>query len=371
MNYIITKFKKFRYIYYVYREIVKERDERRKLWKDAVIRFDEGTAKHGSLKEYKRALYRQRFLYEEYDAYKLWNMDDYRWNEFISLREMHCIYRKTVQVNVGRCFIDKVLGLETFIRYVHRKWVNPENMAFDAFKEFVLSMKCIAKPRYGTQGQDVFLIKDKDDSSLKLLYQFCCENSFIVEEYLRACKEIEEFHPSSLNTVRVMTMSNSKINKVEVLDAELRMGVHDSVVDNAHQGGVLASIDIETGMLKRNGVDTFGNEYVTHPDSGKVIKGFVIPQWNEIVRVCKEASFVVPETIFAGWDICVRQDGEIEVIEVNAFPVIIGLQTSSQRGLKPRLKEVGERVLGYNPLKLISVWRKSAVRFEGKYGHYF
>ena len=371
MKAIRNIFKRFQYFYFIYREIMKRREERRLFLEDAIERFGEGTAKHGTLADYKRALYQQGFFYSEYSAYKLWDMDEKRGKEFISSREMHCIYRKTVQINVGRCYIDKVSGIETFKRYVHRKWVNPESMTFDAFKEFVLSMKCIAKPRYGTQGQDVFLIKDKDESSLKVLYQFCCENSFIVEEYLRACKEIEEFHPSSLNTVRVMTMSNFKTNKVEVLDAELRMGVHDSVVDNAHQGGVLASIDVETGMLKRNGVDTFGNEYVTHPDSGKSIKGFVIPQWNEIVRVCKEASFVVPETIFAGWDICVRQDGEIEIIEVNAFPVIIGLQTSSQRGLKPRLKEVGERVLGYNPLKLISVWRKSAVRFEGKYGHYF
>jgi len=89
------------------------------------------------------------------------------------------------------------------------------------------------------------------------------------------------------------------------------------------------------------------------------------------VRVCKEASTIVPETVFAGWDICVRQDGKIELIEVNAFPGVTGLQASSQRGLKPKIKEVGEKVLGCNPLKLISVWSKSYVNYDGKYGHFF
>ena len=369
MGTIKNKLKKFQYPYYVYREIIKKKEERGAFWKDAVKQFDEGTAKHGSLKEYKRALYRHRFLYEEYNAYRLWDLDENRWDDFISEREIHCIYRKLVQINVGKCFIDKKKELEIFKKFVHRKWLYANAVPFEVFKEFVMSTDCIAKPRGGTQGVDVFLVKKGDDLYLNKLYKYCCEKHALVEEYLRACKEIEEFHPDSLNTVRVLTIS--KGNKVEVFDAEFRMGIHNNVVDNAHQGGILASIDIVTGTLAGNGVDMQGNEYVTHPDSGKVIKGFVIPHWDEIVRVCKEAAFVVPETVFAGWDICVRQDGGIELIEVNAFPGVTGLQASSQRGLRPRLKEVGEKVLGFNPLKLISVWSKSYVRYDGKYGCYF
>lgn len=370
MNTIKNKLKKrFQYPYYVYREIMKKQEERRLFWKDAVERFEAGTVKHGNLKEYKRALYRQRFLYEEYNAYRLWELDEKEWNDFISERELQCIYRKMVQVKVAQCFTDKKKELELFNKFVRRKWMDPKDVSFETFKEFVLSTDCIAKPRCGTQGMNVFLVKKGDDLYLSKLYKFCCENYILVEEYLRACKEIEEFHPNSLNTVRVLTIS--KGNKVEVLDAEFRMGIHDNVVDNAHQGGVLASIDIMTGKLARNGVDMLGNEYVTHPDSGKAIKGFLIPKWDEIVRVCKEASTIVPETVFAGWDICVRQDGKIELIEVNAFPGVTGLQASSQRGLKPKIKEVGEKVLGCNPLKLISVWSKSYVNYDGKYGHFF
>lgn len=369
METIKTKLKKFQYPYYVYREIEKKKEERVSFLKNAIKQFDEGTAKHGSLTEYKRALYRQRFLYDEYDAYRLWDLDEKRWNEFISEREIQCIYRKIVQVNVGMCFTDKMKELVVFKKFVHRKWMDPNAVSYDAFKEFVTSTKCIAKPRGGRQGKGVFLVQKGDDLYLSQLYKFCCESHVLVEEYMRACKEIEEFHPNSLNSVRVLTIS--KGDKVELLDAEFRMGVRDNVVDNAHQGGILASIDIGTGMLARNGVDLLGNEYATHPDTGKLIKGFVIPHWNDIVKVCMEAATVIPETVFAGWDVCVRQNGEIELIEVNAFPGVTGLQASSQRGLKPRLKEAGERVLGFNPLKLISVWSKSYVKYERKYGYYY
>lgn len=370
MGTIRNRLKEFRYPYYVYREIMKKKGDREVLWRDAVKQFDEGTAKHGRLREYKRALYRHRFLYEEYNAYKLWDLDEKRWDEFISDKEMQCIYRKMVQVDIVNCFYDKMKGLEAFAKYVHRRWLDPNAITFEAFKDFVVSMECIAKPRWGMKGKGVFLVqRNEDDKYLFELYQYCRKNHFIIEEYLRACNEIEEFHPKSLNTVRVVTVS--KDDKVEILDAEFRMGVNDNVVDNASRGGVLASIDIETGKFTKNGVDMQGNEYVCHPNSGKVIKGFVIPHWEEIVRVCKEAAIVVPETIFAGWDICVQQGGRIELIEVNAFPGVIGLQTASQRGLKSRLKEVGEKVLGFNPLKLISVWSKSFVKYEGKYAHYF
>jgi hypothetical protein len=181
-------------------------------------------------------------------------------------------------------------------------------MGFEVVKDLVMSTDCIAKPRRGMKGQGVFFIrKDGDENRIKELYQYCRKNHFIVEERLRASEEIEEFHPQSLNTVRVVTISNK--NKVEILDAEFRMGIGENVVDNASCGGILASINVVTGALIENGVDMFGNEYVNHPSTGKAIKGFMIPHWDEIVRVCKEAATVVQGTVFVGWDVCICRMG--------------------------------------------------------------
>ena len=121
----------------------------------------------------------------------------------------------------------------------------------------------------------------------------------------------------------------------------------------------------------RDGADKLGNTYVVHPESGKAFKGFVIPHWTEVVDTCKKMSSVVPELVFAGWDICVLQDGTVELVEVNSTSNMSGLQTANGKGIKPRLRDVGKRILGYDPVKLISIWSKSYVKYDGKYGHYF
>ena len=220
-----------------------------------------------------------------------------------------------------------------------------------------------------TQYESVFVVGNIGNPCTSVARETRDDSVIVAEMSSFQLESIEEFHPQSLNTIRVVTISNK--NKVEILDAEFRMGIGENVVDNASCGGILASINVVTGALIENGVDMFGNEYVNHPGTGKAIKGFMIPHWDEIVRVCKEAATVVQGTVFVGWDVCVRQNGEIELIEANAFPGVIGLQTARKQGLKPRLQTKGKEILGYNPLNLISVWSKSYVRFLGKYGYYY
>ena len=66
--------------------------------------------------------------------------------------------------------------------------------------------------------------------------------------------------------------------------------------------------------------------------------------------------------------VCYR---EMELIEANVAPLVSGgLQSPMKVGLKPRLSTLGKAVLGYDPVKLISIWSKSHVKYEGVYGRY-
>ena len=78
-----------------------------------------------------------------------------------------------------------------------------------------------------------------------------------------------------------------------------------------------------------------------------------------------------PNAIFAGWDLCVLNNGEIEMIEVNSAAHIMGLQVSHGSGLRPRIQALGKEILSYDLTKLISVWSRSHVNlFEKKqYNH--
>ena len=253
------------WIYFSFREIKLLRRDRKLLLNDAIRRFKEEKPKQGSLKDYKRALYRHRVFYEEYmHAFEFWRMNEKEREDFISDREMMCIYRKTVQGDVYKTLKNKANTLQLFSNYVHRKWINVSNTTFDVFESFVSSTDCIAKPLRGMKGIGVFKIGKKADKDLKELYSFCCRNNMIIEECVRSCKELEDFHPQSLNTIRVVTIS--KENKCGLLGAMVRMGVGDSVVDNYSSGGIIAPIDVKTGAVIVEGVDKYGNHYFEHPD---------------------------------------------------------------------------------------------------------
>lgn len=370
MNYIKTCLKKCDRIYVSYHEIKLLRRERKGMLANAADRFAKEKPEHGDLKDYKRALYRHRVFYGEYmHAFEFWKIDEKKRSDFISDREMMCIYRKTILKKVYQDLKNKVTTLQLFEKCVHRRWLYAPNSTYDAFESMVSTTDCIAKPLQGMKGQGVFKIEKQTNKNLRDLYSFCCKNDMLIEEYVRSCEEIEEFHPQSLNTIRVVTISNK--GECELLGAMLRMGIKNNVVDNSSAGGVVASIDINTGVVTTLGVDKGGNQYEKHPDSGKTIKGFVIPNWGNIVRLCKELPELLPELVFAGWDIAVLPNGELELIEANVAPLVSGgLQSPMKVGLKPRLSVLGKDVLGYDPLKLISVWSKSYVKYEGVYGKY-
>ena len=345
--------------YPVRKELRERRWDRKVLYSDAIEQFAKEKPVHGSLSDYKKALYKHRVSYREYMyGYEYWRLDEKQRNAFISQREMWCIYRKIIQSNVGKVLANKVLFLKSFKSFVHREWINPIEVDFDSFLSFVNCHDCIAKPLLGDQGKGVFMVDKKDVEDYRELYEYCRTNNYLIEEKIKACPELEGFHPQSLNTIRVVTMSGK--GKCEVLGALFRMGVNGSVVDNSHAGGLCTPIDIQTGITMTDGIGLNGESFEFHPDSGKRIKGFCIPHWDDCLRVCFQASQVIPNNYITGWDICVMPDRHVELIEGNYGPDVDGgLQAPLKKGIKKRVQEIGKRLYGFDPLSLLPFWSRS------------
>lgn len=345
--------------YPVNKEIRELRRDRRMLLSEAIELFAKENPVHGSISDYKKALYKHRVSYQEYMyGYEFWRLGEKQKREFISQKEMWCIYRKIIYTNVRKYLVDKVLFLKTFKKFVHRSWIYPRECDFDAFLLFVSTHDCIAKPLLGDQGKGVFIVENRDESGYRELYDNLRKDDFLLEEIVRACPEIEEFHPQSLNTIRVVTMSGK--GKSRVLGALLRMGTNGSFVDNTHSGGVFTPIDIRTGITMTNGFDLQGNSFEFHPDSGKRIKGFKIPHWDDCLEACSLASQVISENYFTGWDLCVLPNGQIELIEGNSAPDVDGgLQAPLKIGIRKKIRDYGKELFGFNPLSLIPIWSRS------------
>lgn len=344
----------------IWHEIKQLKEERKDYWEEAVKRFEEEKQVHGSLSEYREALDKNRVAYDEYMLFfQFWRLDKKQWKDYISETEMRCIYRKTVDSSVRGYFFNKAKTLQVFRKYVHRKWISAKDVSFEVFSEFVSSLDCIVKPVYGSLGEGVMKLKKEEPKDLPQLYQYCRENIMIVEEFVTGCEELESFNPPTLNTIRVITIS--KDGKCEPIAALFRMGRGDQVVDNTSQGGIFVMIDVDSGVTIKEGTDKDGNKYSCHPITGKIITGYRIPLWDKIIEACKELTTMLPEIVFVGWDICLLPNGEVELIEANSTPNVKYIQESLKKGLKPRISALGKEVLGYDPLKLISVWSRSFV----------
>lgn len=347
--------------YPILREIRQLRKERKQFYNEAVKKFLEEKPMHGSLEDYKKALYLHRVSYKEYMfGYEFWKLDEKQRNEFISQREMWCIYRKAINQHVRKLFKDKVLFLKTFDSFIHRKWIWPQDISLEEFKKFISTRKCIAKPLQGEQGKGIFLIEEGEEG--EKLYNYCRDNNYLIEELICECDELKKFHPQSLNTIRIVTLSGK--GKCVVLGALLRMGANNSILDNTHSGGIFAAINTSTGEVQTDGFDLNGNKYFKHPNSGITIKGFIIPHWNDCIEVCKKATMVVPETRFGGWDICVLPNGQIDIIEGNSAPDVDGgLQVPLKKGIKHKIELIGKDLFGFNPISLISIWSRSYKKY--------
>jgi hypothetical protein len=168
----------------------------------------------------------------------------------------------------------------------------------------------------------------------------------LIEKYCRQSDFENALSPYSVNTIRMVTMCNY-LGGEELTFAIHRFGAtKDSCVDNAHQGGFCAPIDIKSGRLgdatTRNIHFMFDGDhrikhYSVHPATGVEIQGQVIPNWESL---CKEVVSLHRKLAFTGarfiaWDIALTDNGFC-VIEANASSSFDILQqgTGGQRNGK-------------------------------------
>lgn len=229
---------------------------------------------------------------------------------------------------------SKATFLKNFTRFIHRGWLYVPKASYEEFCDFLHKYRTIAlKPQYSSWGIGFFKLTEEEFASKedpKEFYQKLCEGRYLAEEFVQSCKELAAFHPSSLNTLRVITFRNG--DRFEVFGGGLRVGNNGLCVDNAHGGGIFCEIDPESGKIITDGLDEYSNSYVTHPMTGVPFKGMQIPRWKEVVELCKEASKELPCLRVVGWDVAILEDGTLELIEGNHSPGMNIVQAPAKHG---------------------------------------
>ena len=255
----------------------------------------------------------------DYFAYGFYKLRPNGKNEFITYRRylrIQNICNNKKDIDILR---DKSKFNVSFSQYTKRESRLFNDMSLAEFRSFFAKHHIIfVKDTQGCRGSGVACFSDNKDDIDKLFLRLKESKSvFLLEPKISQIKELEEFHPWSINTIRIVTVYDDKRDIVHFMNARIRMGNNKNNVDNFHASGIGANIDLKTGVIDSIGYDMYENTYIKHPITGKQILGYQIPYWEECKKFAEKASRHLPSVRYVGWDIVIMDNGEFLLLEGN------------------------------------------------------
>lgn len=255
--------------------------------------------------------------------------------KFINEGHRSKFYKQFNNQSYIEIFRQKHETYKIFEKFYGRKLIYPKEMQdYNRFLRLCSKNKTlIVKPNNTSRGVRIRKANiDGNEKTLKVLWNECVDEKLVLEEVIVAHKEIRDFHPYSLNTFRIATVLTK--NDVKIMAAVFRMGNNKSIVDNHASGGIIAAVDINTGVVYTNGIDIYNNPFIFHPVSKKQIVGFKVPFWEGCKNLIIEVAKVIPEIRYVGWDVALTEKNEWVLIEGNDGGQFDLLQQADQKGRK-------------------------------------
>ena len=237
----------------------------------------------------------------------------------------------------ARIFKHKYQSSQVFKEFYKREVVRAVDMTPDFLERHP---EFIFKKEDGSRGVSVRLIKaaEYNNDIPTMAAKIDGWKGGICEERIIQDERMAAFHPQSVNTCRIFTLKK-KNGDVVVWCGTLRTGGGDSIVDNGFMGGVFAEIDPETGVIFTDGITERGVVHKAHPDTGKVFKGFQIPEWESLRETVTAMAKVLPDIHDVGWDLALSDKGWV-MVEGNAQAQIILSQTVTLKPMKQQFMDI-------------------------------
>lgn len=166
-------------------------------------------------------------------------------------------------------------------------------------------------------GQCASFVKHiKDFDELCELKEKLSRGSYLIQERVFQCEELQKLNPLAINTIRIVT--KKKNGKPEIFAHLLRVGTSISGnVDNWAAGGLAVNIN-GNGELSKYGYYKlqYGTKESVHPDTGIVLEGFRVPYFEEAKELVLKAHESLGDLEAIGWDVTATTEG-VKLIEGN------------------------------------------------------
>lgn len=277
-------------------------------------------------------------MFTEYDDLDFIHRDKENRKTYITTFYEFKLYDQLNPKELRNLFHDKICFLKTFQELITREWLDISHVEENVVSRFIAKhRRAVLKASYGDSGKEVAVVDIPENMTSSRLKELMESKGYnLIEECLSNCELLASLNQTSLNSIRIVTINKNK--KISFLFAGLRVGAKDSVLDNISQGASVARIDLETGKIN----SPFYTKRSAHSNKGENLasrEGLVLPYWNEVKDLAKNAATVVPEMGIVAWDICITEKGP-EIIEGNESFGCVIMQLYykyNEEGLKPLL----------------------------------
>ncbi len=140
---------------------------------------------------------------------------------------------------------------------------------------------------------------------------------YLIQKSLNATPDLAEAFGGTLSSIRMLVCLGPDGTSLE--SAVVKIPTTDNVADNYWRGGnmlgaVCADIGTITRVVRGTGPDI--ENIVSHPDTGSMLVGRMLPQWTEAKDMCLRAAGMLPGIRTQSWDIALTPDGPV-ALEVN------------------------------------------------------
>ncbi|MBR5315678.1 MAG: hypothetical protein IKU44_02710 [Firmicutes bacterium] len=278
---------------------------------------------------------------EYYCNFRCWELSDDQLTTFAVDEDSRKLSRK---YNVDPTILsNKQKFNTTFQPFLGRKyWVN-KGSSFASFLEFASGIdKAFCKPLSLSMGVGTKIIEiPKDEEALFQLYQkFSQDIEILLEECIPQHPVMSQVYDGSVNTVRFTMLRNG--DQIHRLWSFVRFG-RNGIIDNFHGGGLAAAVDVNTGIILSDAMDSQGEFYKEHPTSKIPFKGFQIPYWDQVLEITEKAMASQDAINYVGWDVAICPD-KVVLVEGNSTPQV-GVYQSILAPTKEGQKKVYEKFL--------------------------
>jgi len=265
-------------------------------------------------------------LWGEFFAYKLYDLDPSVADTLFFSGHMKKLRKKYNRDRVvTRIMNHKELTNKYLEKYIPRKWCVNRDISFEEFKNlFDGEPGVVYKPNYGFQARGVQVMYFNGDME-GVYNQIMSYSRGVVEQIIKQHPGMKKLCPDSVNCMRIVSVS-SRTNAVlpdgrkkDIAYVSLKIGRNGSIVDNVIAGGMVANVDVETGIVATNAVNHDLEVLEYHPDTGTKIKGFEIPYFKEAIQLVYTVIDELELSGTIGWDMAIGENGP-EIVEPNYGP---------------------------------------------------